>query len=67
VNFSEIVKNVLKQRNDTITMLAEQMGYSVQYVSDLLSGRRRWNETTMNKACEVLGIKVNYSISDKIA
>lgn len=67
MNFSEIVKNVLKQRNDTITMLAEQMGYSVQYVSDLLSGRRRWNETTMNKACEVLGIKVNYSISDKIA
>lgn len=66
MNFSEIVKNVLKQRNDTITMLAEQMGYSVQYVSDLLSGRRRWNETTMKKACEVLGIKVNYSISDKI-
>ncbi len=50
----------------TITELANKMGYCVQYVSDLLSGRRRWNETTMKKACEVLGIKVNYSISDKI-
>ena len=66
MDFSKIVKEILKQRDMTVTELANKMGYCVQYVSDLLSGRRRWNETTMKKACEVLGIKVNYSISDKI-
>jgi len=34
------------------------MGYSPQYITDLLAGHRRWNETTMDKACQVLGIKI---------
>lgn len=66
MKFSEVIKEILKQKNMTITELAKQMDYSVQYVSDLLSGRRRWNETAMNKACNALGIIVTYS-SNKIA
>jgi len=68
MNFSKTVKEILKQRNMTITELAGQMGYCTQYVSDLLSGRRRWNETTMDKACEALDIQVVFSVSgQKIA
>lgn len=63
VNFSKIVKEALNQKGWTITQLAKEMGYCVQHVSDLLSGERRWNETTMSRACEVLGIQVVFSVS----
>lgn len=38
--------------------LAKKTGYSVQYITDLLLGRRRWNETTINRVCLVLGLRV---------
>lgn len=63
MNFSKIVKKALSQKGWTITRLAKEMGYCVQHVSDLLSGERRWNETTMSRACEVLGIQVVFSVS----
>lgn len=61
-NFSEIVKKTLANKKIDIQSFAVEMGFSVQYIYDLLSGRngRRWNSDSMNKACSVLGIEVRF-------
>ena len=58
MNFSAIAKQKLMEKNMKPSTLARQMNYSPQYVLDLLAGHRRWNETTMSRACEALGIRV---------
>ncbi|MEB3752526.1 helix-turn-helix transcriptional regulator [Geobacillus sp. FSL W8-0032] len=58
MNFSEVVRNVLEDKNLRISDLARMTGYTPQYMYDLLAGNRRWNETTINKTCEALGIEI---------
>jgi len=58
VNFSAVVKRILKEKDLTASDLARMIGYTPQYIHDLLAGNRRWNETTINKTCEALGIEV---------
>lgn len=41
------------------------MNYTPQYIHDLLVGKRRWNETTMTKTCEALGIIMKFESIDK--
>lgn len=60
MNISEAIKQAMKQKGVNITELAKQMGYSVQYISDILSGDRRWNETTLTKACRALGMRLEF-------
>lgn len=68
MNFSEIIKNKLNEENIKITDLAKKTGYSVQYMSDLIAGKRRWNESTITKVSDVLGIKIEFNTkSTKIA
>jgi DNA-binding Xre family transcriptional regulator len=38
--------------------LARMTGYTPQYIHNLLDGNRRWNETTIQKTCEALGLEV---------
>jgi len=59
-NFSSIIKNKLKEKNIKATELAREVGYTPQYICDLLAGKRRWNETTMNKVCKALNIRVEF-------
>lgn len=47
--------------------LARKTGYSQQYISDLLSGRKRWNETTVTKICQALGIRVEFKVDNETA
>jgi transcriptional regulator with XRE-family HTH domain len=54
VNFSAVVKRILKEKDLTASDLARMIGYTPQYIHDLLAGNRRWNETTINKTCEAL-------------
>jgi len=61
LNFSEKIKEALSKGPLTSAELAKRMGYTPQYVSDLLLSKRRWNETTMSKACEALGLKLSLS------
>lgn len=61
MNFSEKIKAKLKQDSLSSAELAKRMGYTPQYVSDLLSGKRRWNEDTMSKACDVLGFELSFT------
>lgn len=58
LDFSATVKEKLKQVPMSSAGLAREMGYTPQYLSDLLSGERRWNEVTMSKACEALDMEL---------
>lgn len=58
MNFSKTVKKILRERDLTASDLARMIGYTPQYIHDLLAGNRRWNETTINKTCEALGIEI---------
>lgn len=64
MNFSEVVKNALAVKGIKNSELARSTGYSPQYISDLISGDRRWNEESINKVCEVLEIKVTFEQKD---
>jgi len=56
VLFRELVRQRLKEKNLTVLDLSDLTGLSVPYLYDLLRGRRRWNEDTIAKVCEALGI-----------
>jgi predicted transcriptional regulator len=58
MNFSESIKQVLKSRGLNPSDLARMTGYTPQYMYDLLAGDRRWNETTMKKTCDALGLEI---------
>ncbi len=57
-NFSEEIKKIMDEKNLTVAQVAAKTGYSWQYISDLLKGKRRWNEETMSKVSEVVGLKI---------
>ncbi|KNE20930.1 helix-turn-helix transcriptional regulator [Virgibacillus pantothenticus] len=60
MNFSDEVKKILEQREMRYVDLARMTGYSAQYISDLIAGKRRWNEDAINKVCLALDIKILY-------
>jgi len=60
VNFSESIKKVLKDRDLNASELARMTGYTPQYIHNLLAGKKRWNETTMTKACDALGLEIKF-------
>ncbi len=61
MGFSESVKSVLKSMNLTPSDLARMTGYTPQYIHELLAGKKRWNETTIEKTCEALGLELRVS------
>ncbi|MDO7788813.1 helix-turn-helix domain-containing protein [Desulforamulus aquiferis] len=58
MDFSRTIKHVLVDKGLKASDLARMTGYSYQYVLDVLKGKRRWNETMIEKVCEVLDLKV---------
>lgn len=58
MKFSEIVRKQLKDQDLTPSDLARMTGYTPQYIHNLLDEKRRWNETTINRACEVLELEI---------
>jgi DNA-binding Xre family transcriptional regulator len=61
MGFSSKVKSVLVEKEMNPSELARQVGYSPQYIHDLLKGDKRWNEETMSKVCDVLGLDITIS------
>ncbi|MGF7046340.1 plasmid maintenance system antidote protein VapI [Paenibacillus sp. DS2015] len=59
---SDTIKKVLKEKNLNPSDLARMIGYTPQYVHNLLDGNRRWNETTIDKACTALGLGIEFTI-----
>lgn len=64
MDFSKAVKVVMDSKGIKKSEVARATGYSYQHIHDLLSGERRWNEDSINKVCDVLGITINISFSD---
>lgn len=58
MNFSEAVKAVMNTNGIKPADIARATGYSYSYIHDLLSGDRRWNEDSINKVCEAVGMKI---------
>lgn len=65
LNFTANVKARMQVLRMRPTDLARKAGYSAQYISELLSGQKRWNETNMSKVCEVLDIKVCFVFEEE--
>jgi predicted transcriptional regulator len=61
MNFNDEVKKHMQDKGLKPSDLAKATGYSLQYILDLLKGHRRWNETTINKVCVVLGVKIKFT------
>ncbi|QGP93431.1 hypothetical protein MGLY_28390 [Neomoorella glycerini] len=58
MNFGALAKERMGERGLRPCDLARLTGYSQQYISDLISGRRRWNETAIKNVYGVLGLKL---------
>ena len=58
--FNGTVLEELKKNNISKSVFAKKMDLSIPYIYDLFKRRdnRRWNEDTINKACEVLGLEI---------
>lgn len=62
MKFSRVVREKLRENDVSVAVFASKLGFSYQYVYDLLNGRggRRWNEDSMNKACEILDLELSF-------
>lgn len=63
MDFASTVKEVLKSKNLTPSDLARMTEYTPQYIHELIGGKRRWNETLINKTCQVLGLTIKIHAS----
>ena len=61
-DFTKAVKKAMRTKDVRPSELAKQTGYSNQYIIDLLGGKRRWNENTIEKVSDALGIKITFAI-----
>lgn len=64
MNFSEAVKVAMSKTGIKRAELAKATGYSYQYILDLLAGERRWNEDSINKVCDALGIEIQITCTE---
>lgn len=53
--FGESARSIRKRANLTLRDVAERMGFSIVYVSDLERGRRRFNGDTTRRFLEACG------------
>lgn len=65
MDFSKVVKQQMAKRKVTIADIARATGYSFQYISDLISSHRRWNETTITKVSKFLEIEISFNDRSK--
>jgi len=60
MDFSKIARRVIAEKQIKITDIQKKTGYSLQYLYELIAGKRRWNEDTISKIYDVLGIELYY-------
>jgi hypothetical protein len=61
--FNETVLESLQKNNISKREFAKKMKLSIPYIYDLFKRRdgRRWNEDTINKACEILDLEIKFN------
>jgi len=57
-DFSNIVLDRLEEIGMTKYKLAKSSKISTSHIINLLKGRRKWNDNTKIKVCEILGIEI---------
>lgn len=58
MSFSNKIKHALVDKEMNPSDLARKTGYSPQYMHNLLKGGKRWNEESLSKVCDVLGLEI---------
>ncbi|MFX3633748.1 MAG: helix-turn-helix domain-containing protein [Candidatus Pristimantibacillus sp.] len=58
MDFGAAVKEAMDQRGVKVAEMARTTGRSYQHISDLIKGKRRWNEDTINEVFDALDIKI---------
>lgn len=66
-SINNIIKHALVDNDMNTSDLARKTGYSVMYMSNLLNGKRRWNEESMQKVCDVLELEIKIVPKDETA
>jgi predicted XRE-type DNA-binding protein len=64
---NEVVKQVLKDRRIKVKELAEGIGLTSTYTSELLNGLsgKRWNDESLDKVLKFLGIEVTFKVKKR--
>jgi transcriptional regulator with XRE-family HTH domain len=55
---NEAVREKLIAKNMSASELAKELNITPQHMSNLLNGKRRWNETLLSKVFQALDIKI---------
>jgi transcriptional regulator with XRE-family HTH domain len=62
-SLSDGIKKAFLQKKDiegfTQRKFAQKLGISFTYMSELMTGKRRWNEDLILKACSILDVKIS--------
>lgn len=58
MKISEQFKPIINSQGVNVAEIAERSGYTPQYIYGLLSGNRRWNESSIQRVCEALDLEV---------
>lgn len=58
MDFSNVIRHRLVDHRLNPSELARLTGHSPQYIHNLLNGNRRWNEESMQKVCNTLGLEL---------
>lgn len=64
MGFTDAVKKEMAVKKLRISDLARMTGYTYTHCHDLLHGKKRWNQTSIDRFCKALGIKIIY-VSDE--
>lgn len=58
MEFSKTIILALKNKKISVADFASEMNFSLQHTYGLLRNSKRWNEDSINKACDVLGLRI---------
>jgi cyanate lyase len=55
---TDSIKFAMSEQDVNISELANLTGFSTTYISKLLRGEKRWNETTIQKTLNALSLEI---------
>ena len=62
---TDSVKFAMAEQDINVSELANLTGFSTTYISKLLRGEKRWNETTLSKTLQALNLEIEIKPAPK--
>lgn len=62
---TDSVKFAMAEQDINVSELANLTGFSATYMSKLLRGEKRWNETTLSKTLQALNLEIEIKPAPK--